>query len=212
MCFRARERGDNKGRARFERGFSLLKNSSRVSRPILFSWFHNRGLNVSLFETQESRPDDGFPPRRSIAILLPKRKFRADFSIAAYAGESLMVVHQRALHRSDIFVSRLSRWNNPSEFLFSFPFRTLSSPSNKSKEESKGLEVDGGISRPSIIGDSGMRRLLGVYWNNTEKREGRNLRIFGFQILESSSLLHRFKKKKGKKHEDGKDLVNPSRF
>lgn len=108
MCFRARERGDNKGRARFERGFSLLKNSSRVSRPILFSWFHNRGLNVSLFETQESRPDDGFPPRRSIAILLPKRKFRADFSIAAYAGESLMVVHH-ALYIAAISLFRVCR-------------------------------------------------------------------------------------------------------
>lgn len=89
MCFRARERGDNKGRARFERGFSLLKNSSRVSRPILFSWFHNRGLNVSLFETQESRPDDGFPPRRSIAILLRNESSARTFPSQLMPGKAL---------------------------------------------------------------------------------------------------------------------------
>lgn len=153
MCFRARERGDNKGRARFERGFSLLKNSSRVSRPILFSWFHNRGLNVSLFETQESRPDDGFPPRRSIAILLPRRKFRADFSIAAYAGESLMVVHQRALHRSDIFVSRLSRWNNLSEFLFPLSFGPFLPLRTKAKKNPRDWRLTEGsrVHRSSVI-------------------------------------------------------------
>lgn len=88
-----RERGARNNKGRFEPNFSLLKNSSRVSRPILFSWFHNRGLNVCLFETQESRPDDDrFSPRQvPIVILSPKQKFRADFSIAAYAGwKSLM--------------------------------------------------------------------------------------------------------------------------
>lgn len=83
MCFRARERGDNKGRARFERGFSLLKNSSRVSRPILFSWFHNRGLNVSLFETQESRTTD-FP------LGGPSRYFCRDESSARTFPSQLM--------------------------------------------------------------------------------------------------------------------------
>lgn len=93
MFSRAREKGVRNNKGRFEPNFSLLKNSSRVSRPILFSWFHNHGLNVCLFETQESRPDDDrFSPRRvPIVILSPKQKFRADFSIAAYAGwKSLM--------------------------------------------------------------------------------------------------------------------------
>lgn len=208
MCFRARERGDNKGRARFERGFSLLKNSSRVSRPILFSWFHNRGLNVSLFETQERRISPSAVHRDTFAeTKVPRGLFHRSLCRGKpYGGASTRFTSQRYLCFASVEMEQ------PERISFSSPFRTLSSPSNKSKEESKGLEVDGGISRPSIIGDSGMRRLLGVYWNNTEKREGRNLRIFGFQILRVFAVLHRFKKKKGKKHEDGKDLVNPSRF
>lgn len=61
-----------------------------------------------------------------------------------------------------------------------------------------------------IVGRNFMRDLRICHSSRMGKKKSSSSNLF--QILESSSVLRRFKKRKREKHEDGKDLVNPSRF
>lgn len=62
-----------------------------------------------------------------------------------------------------------------------------------------------------IVGRNFMRDLRICHSSRMGKKKSSSSNLF--QILESLSVLRRsFKKRKREKHEDGKDLVNPSRF